>query len=190
MGQERLNLFDDFTPQIGPIGTSFLSFFSVTCSSSSECGLVFSVCLIIGRNGKFSHYKPVQVEDQSTRVCDLFGWWHQRGWTLALDCSKGINTKNHDLYLSLPSNLLGFLTKFPSNSGTGEDPCDWPMSKKYLQGLFASHVQPWWHESCRAVGHCCTLCSGAGLMFRSCFAHVRVGPKNIEHIIDRKRFTI
>lgn len=66
----------------------------------------------------------LQVEDQSTRVCDLFGSWHQRGWTLALDCVKGINTKNHDLILSLPSNLLGFLIKFPSKSGTGEDPCD------------------------------------------------------------------
>ena len=53
--------------QIGPIGTSFLSFFSVTCSSSSECGLVFSVCLIIGRNGKFSHYKP-EANSQLSRL--------------------------------------------------------------------------------------------------------------------------
>ena len=40
---------------------------SVTCSSSSECGLVFSVCLIIGRNGKFSHYKP-EANSQLSRL--------------------------------------------------------------------------------------------------------------------------
>ena len=45
----------------------------------------------------------------------------------SLECSMGTNTKNHDLYISLLSNLLEFLINFRCNSGTGEDSCYWKI---------------------------------------------------------------
>ena len=93
---------DDFTPQIVlELVLSYLHllmrmwFGFLSLSDHWEKWQVFG----LGTRGQLTAF---QVEDQSTRVCDLFGWWGDtRGvepWHIAmilgsLDCCKGTHIK-------------------------------------------------------------------------------------------------